>query len=150
MWIVIGLMLVQPSAAKAASVDACALVASADVHRVLGVDVKGRRPIAPGERGILSQCYVDTGSARSVSIAVMEDTDAKEAKDTKEREPDARRIDGIGDEAWWSGTRVAGALYVRRGDRLIRVSVGGIAIEPDRIEKSRQLAAAALRRLTGR
>lgn len=45
------------------------------------------------------------------------------------------------------GTCVAGALYVLRGNTFIRVSVGGITDEKERVEKSRQLAVAALGRL---
>jgi hypothetical protein len=56
-------------------------------------------------------------------------------------------VKGVGDEAFWSGTRVAGALYVLRGNTFIRVSVGGIADERERIDKSRQIAIAALARL---
>jgi hypothetical protein len=67
------------------------------------------------------------------------------------REPDAetaaRPIAGVGDEAFWSGARVAGALYALRGNTFIRVSVGGISDERERIEKSRRLAIAALARL---
>jgi hypothetical protein len=59
----------------------------------------------------------------------------------------ARPINGVGDEAFWSGTRIAGALYVLRGNTFIRVSVGGINDEKERIEKSRLLAVAALARL---
>ena len=145
MLMLMALMLMQPPAAKAGAVNACGLIGNEDVRHVLGVEVKARQPVAQEVRGLLSQCYLETGTPRSISIAVMKDT--KEAKDTKEREPDARPIGGIGDEAYWSGNRVTGALYVRRGDRLIRVSVGGIPTEAERIEKSRQLAEAALRRL---
>jgi hypothetical protein len=71
----------------------------------------------------------------------------QDAPQERETESAARRIRGVGDEAFWSGTRVAGALYVLRGDTFIRVSVGGIKDEKERIEKTRQLAAAALARL---
>ena len=145
------MMLVQAPVARAvARADACALLANEDVHRVLGVDVNRRQPVTQAARGLLSQCYLDTGTPRSVSIAVMMAKARKDVQGGEEPEADARRVPGIGDEAYWSGNRVAGALYVRRGDRLLRVSVGGIAAEPERIEKSRQLAVAALRRLPAR
>src|SRR4051794_3395060 len=57
--------------AVAAKADACALVADADVRRVLGVEVKERQPGTQEARGLLlSQCYLGTGTPRSVSVAV--------------------------------------------------------------------------------
>jgi hypothetical protein len=156
--------------------DACALLSDADVRAVLGVAVKGRQPASHEARGLLlSQCYLGTGTSRSVSIAVAGNTrigsttvtprafwreqfhrvdeherrEMRERDETREpeRESEARPIRGIGDEAYWSGTRLAGALYVLRGNTFIRVSVGGIQSEQERIDKSRQLAASALSRL---
>ena len=170
----------RPPAAK--TPDACALLTDADVRTVLGVTVKERQPGTQQARGLLlSQCYLGTGTPRSVSIAVAgntrsggktvtprafwrdqfhrRDEHAAERKGEKhqaarngekrdqEGETEARPIDGVGDEAFWSGTRVAGALYVLRGNTFIRVSVGGINDEKERIEKSRQLAVTALARL---
>src|SRR5262249_23577202 len=59
----------------------------------------------------------------------------------------ARTINGNGDEAYWVGNPVAGALYVLRGNAFLRVSVGGVREESARIEKSKALAQAALKRL---
>jgi hypothetical protein len=58
-----------------------------------------------------------------------------------------KRIDGIGEEAFWSGNRFGGALYVLKGDVFIRVSVGGPDTEETKIEKSKTLAQKALGRL---
>jgi hypothetical protein len=158
----------QPPPAK--KPDACALLADDDVRTVLGVMVKERQPGTQQARGLLlSQCYLGTGTPRSVSIAVAGNTrsggktltprafwrdqfagrgaERKGENRGQEGETGARPIGGVGDEAFWSGTRVAGALYVLRGKSFIRVSVGGIADENERIEKSRQLAVAALARL---
>ena len=162
-------LLVEPAAAVQAPAadtpDACALLADGDVRAVLGVTVKERRPGAQQAHGVLlSQCYLGTGTARSVSIAVAGNTvsggktvtprafwrDQFHRRDERRErgdETEARRISGVGDEAFWSGTRVAGALYVLRGNTFIRVSVGGISDEQERIEKSRRLAVAALARL---
>jgi hypothetical protein len=153
--------------------DACALLADTDVRAVLGAGVTERRPATQEARGLLlSQCYLGTGTPQSVSIAIAGDTssggkmvtarafwrdqfhgrDEREAarngeSHEREGEAEARPIRGVGDEAFWSGTRVAGALYVLRGPTFIRVSVGGIRAERERIEKSRRLAMAALARL---
>ncbi|HEV3038173.1 MAG TPA: hypothetical protein VHA33_10395 [Candidatus Angelobacter sp.] len=59
----------------------------------------------------------------------------------------ARAITGLGEEAYWVGNPILGALYVLQGDMFLRISVGGIRQEPERIEKSKALAKAALKRL---
>jgi hypothetical protein len=160
------LMLSQP----AAKPDACALVTNEDVRRVLDADVTQRQPASAEARGLLLfQCYVGTGTPRSVSVAVAGPTkgpkgtvtprtfwreqfhadaaEQREEKAKKEEETGARPVSGIGDEAYWSGTRVTGALYVLRGDTFIRISVGGLADEQQRIEKSKALASAVLQHL---
>ncbi|HWK12117.1 MAG TPA: hypothetical protein VNR64_18790 [Vicinamibacterales bacterium] len=156
----------------APTIDACALVSSDDVGRILSAEIKSTRPVTETARGVLLyQCYVSTGTARSISIAVAgpmktasrtvtprqfwreqfhrsgrASTERGRRRDTDD-ERGVRPVRGVGDEAFWSGTRVGGALYVLHGDTFIRVSVGGIQDERERIEKSRQLAAAALDRL---
>lgn len=57
-----------------------------------------------------------------------------------------RRIEGLGEEAYWVGTSFTGALYVLQGDAFVRVSIGGIAEESTRLEKSKGLAVIALAR----
>ena len=174
------LVVIMAAQGPAKKTDACALLANEDVKRVLGAEIKERQPATQDARGLLLfQCYIATGTPRSVSIAMAGETksgtrtisprdfwreqfhksgrrnarkQAREPRATKrgrdeEIETEARPIGGLGDEAFWSGTRVAGALYVLRGPTFLRVSVGGIKDEPERIEKSRQLALAALARI---
>jgi hypothetical protein len=57
------------------------------------------------------------------------------------------KVDGIGDEAFWTGTRVGGALYVLKGNTYIRISVGGAGDQAQKIEKSKALAESVLKRL---
>jgi hypothetical protein len=64
----------------------------------------------------------------------------------KERTP-PKKIDGVGEEAFWTGNRFGGALYVLKGDVFIRISVGGPDNEETKIEKSTTLAQKALSRL---
>ena len=77
--------------------------------------------------------------------------DAKPAKglmvepQNEDRKP--RRIDGVGEEAYWAGNSVTGILYVLQGDVFLRLSVGGIREESARLKKSKALARAAIRRL---
>jgi hypothetical protein len=60
-----------------------------------------------------------------------------------------KKIGGVGDEAFWSGNRVGGALYVlkKEKDVFIRISVGGPDNEAGKIDKSKALAQKALERL---
>ena len=58
-----------------------------------------------------------------------------------------RRIAGLGEEACWVGTSMTGALYVLEGRNFLRISVGGVHEEWARIEKTKVLARAALKRL---
>jgi hypothetical protein len=58
-----------------------------------------------------------------------------------------RKVRGVGDEAVWTGNRIAGALYVLRGRAIVRVSVGGGGTVEEKIAKARKLARAALRRM---
>lgn len=72
----------------------------------------------------------------------------KEPKGEQEKElREARSIAGIGDEAYWVGNPVTGALYVLCGEMFMRLSVGGVRDESVRIQKSRTLAVAVLKRL---
>jgi hypothetical protein len=55
------------------------------------------------------------------------------------------RIAGLGEEAYWVGTSITGALYVLQGRKFLRISVGGVHEESARIEKTRVLARAAMK-----
>ncbi len=57
------------------------------------------------------------------------------------------RVTGIGDEAYWINSRVSGALYVLKGNRFIRVSLGGADDDAARQRKAKTLAQKALARL---
>ena len=59
----------------------------------------------------------------------------------------AKKISGIGEDAYWSGSRVGGALYVLKKNVFIRISVGGPDNEETKINKSKALAEMALSRL---
>ncbi len=78
--------------------------------------------------------------------------EAKKAGDRnrKEEEKEAappQKIEGVGDEAFWTGSRVGGALYVLKSNTFIRVSVGGASDQQTKINKSKALARLALKRL---
>lgn len=70
-------------------------------------------------------------------------------KDEPEHEKELRKprvIDGLGEEAYWVGNPITGVLYVLKGEVFLRISVGGARDDSARIEKSKTLARAALRR----
>lgn len=58
-----------------------------------------------------------------------------------------KKIEGIGEEAFWSGNKFGGALYVLKENAMLRISVGGPFDEKTKIDKSKALAEKALRKL---
>lgn len=70
-----------------------------------------------------------------------------EHKEQEEESTRPRAIRGLGEEAYWVGGPIAGALYVLKGNTFLRISVGGIREESTRIEKSTALARVALKRM---
>ena len=78
--------------------------------------------------------------------------DSLQEKQREEKEDEVIppiKVEGVGDEAFWSPTRVGGALYVlkRSRDAFIRISVGGPGTDQEKMEKSKRLAIKALKRL---
>lgn len=71
----------------------------------------------------------------------------EEKKEEDEESTRPRSIAGIGEQAYWVGSPMVGALYVLKGNTFFRISVGGVREEPARIEKSVALARLALKRL---
>ncbi|MEP7071653.1 MAG: hypothetical protein ABI839_04650, partial [Verrucomicrobiota bacterium] len=100
---------------------------------------------------LFDQCYFAAAElAKSVTIAVARPVEANGGKSPRdvwmekfgrfaggesekghdpsegeEHESSPRKISGIGDEAFWSGTSVGGAFYVLQGNMFLRISVGG-------------------------
>jgi hypothetical protein len=75
------------------------------------------------------------------------DRNKKRGEDEEEEHTPPQKITGIGDEAYWTGSRVGGALYVLKGNSYIRISIGGPADQATKIKKSKALAAKAIARL---
>jgi len=87
----------------------------------------------------------DGDEDRDRSAAMKAAPPSREAEE--EHESSARKVRGIGDAAVWSGNRVAGALYVLKGETIVRISVGGGGSQEQKIERSKKLAARALGKL---
>jgi len=71
------------------------------------------------------------------------------SREESQQEEGARaiKIGGVGDDAFWTGMQMSGVLYVLRGEKILRVSVGGPGDEHEKLEKSKALASKALSRL---
>lgn len=70
-----------------------------------------------------------------------------ERGEEEEKKNPPKKIDGVGDEACWSGNRFGGALYVLKRNVILRISIGGPDDQETKIEKSKRLAEKALGRL---
>jgi hypothetical protein len=70
-----------------------------------------------------------------------------EGEEEEEEGPPPQKVAGVGEEAFWAGNRIMGALYVLKGNTIIRISVGGVADQGARLEKTKALARLALQRL---
>ena len=157
-----------PSVSAAASgEDACALLTKEEVQAIQGEPFKDTKPSQKSSAGlIVSQCYFELPTpVNSVVITVTRRADGgsdpseswkeifhkekvperKKEEGEEEREP--LKVEGIGDEAFWTGNRVGGALFVLTGNACIRISVGGAGDQAAKMEKSKALAASALKRL---
>ena len=90
---------------------------------------------------------------------VGKDRDGNRDRDRKREKPPVRgeeeeegappeRIKGLGQEAFWSASRVGGALYVKRDDYIFfRISIGGADNASTKLNKSKRLAQLILKKL---
>ncbi|MGH9969821.1 MAG: hypothetical protein ACREBG_18785 [Pyrinomonadaceae bacterium] len=156
--------------------DACALLTSKEIESIQGEPLKETKLSGRSEGGFLvSQCFFTLPTfTNSISLAVTQKAEGSGSRDPKEfwhdtfasasnekereREREKgrgeeeektppKKISGVGDEAFWMGSRVGGALYVLKGNSYVRVSVGGSGDEASKIKKSRALAQKALARI---
>ena len=148
--------------------DPCRLLTDAEVRAVQGQAPTQKIPSEqPAGSFRFTQCFYRTAElSSSVSVALgipltdskrsgprdywqaqfkSKERDEREEPDEKKQEP--RRLGGLGDEAFWVGDPVTGALYVLRGEVFLRVSVGGPLDQSQKIKRARTLAIYALKRL---
>ncbi len=153
----------------------CSLITNEEVGAIQGATITDAKNSAGVSGGMLmSRCYYSSKEPNmSVSLAVIEHNphwaesfrrstgdesdeekpgERKEKRGGAEREENEKRVppkkvDGIGEEAYWSGNRFGGALYVLAKDAIVRISVGGPDNEQIKIDKSKALALKALERL---
>jgi hypothetical protein len=83
--------------------------------------------------------------------AKREEGDEEKKKSLSEQEEEKmvppKKLDGIGDSAYWMANRMGGALYVLKNDVFVRISVGGPDTEEAMINRCKALAEKALSRL---
>ena len=160
--------------AAAEKFDACALLTGREIEAVQGDRLASTKSSQPQRaRFAVAQCFYTMATfSKSISLEVTRHK-AGEAegprvywkqmfarafgkqkereKESGEREERAaappRRIEGVGDEAYWDASAIGGGLYVLSGDAYFRLSVGGPDTEAVKLEKLKKLARQALRRL---
>ena len=152
--------------------DACALLTADEIKTIQGEAATDTKLSGQSSGGFsLSQCFFTLPTfENSISLMVAhrgEGNDAREPKDfwrsnfhdkPRRREPEKKaeeekeesgppeKVSGLGDEAFWLGNRVTGALYVLKGNSYMRISIGGPADKAGR-KRSRMLAEKAVARL---
>lgn len=146
---------------------ACTLLTKEETEAVQGEPFKSTKASQKSGSGLsVSQCYFELPTTvNSIVVTVTQKAEGGGARDPKqswqeifhrektsekkgeEEEKEPEKIEGIGDEAFWTGTRVGGALYVLKGNSYIRISVGGSGDQAQKTEKSKALAESVLKRL---
>lgn len=145
--------------------DACSLLSADVIQKATGEQVSHTKATSQTAGKVrLSQCFYTLPTfTNSISVTLTEpgkdmwnrwfhrdeDADKARAKPESEEEEAAAKaapVNGVGDEAYWVHSFV-GNLYVRKGNRFLRISLGGKMTDEERQARAKVLAAAALRRL---
>jgi hypothetical protein len=154
---------------KGAQTDACALLSRAAIRQATGEQVASTKATSQVTSKVRqSQCFYALPTfTNSVSVTLTSPVGLKrdgardmwerwfhrgeDDKDHDKAEPEeegakAAPVAGMGDEAFWVHSFV-GNLYVRKGNRILRISLGGKMNDEERQARAKALAADALRRL---
>jgi hypothetical protein len=147
--------------------DPCRLLSDAEIRAVQGHAPAQKIPSEqPAASFRFTQCFYRTpeyASSVSVAVSIPLATDGKRSgprdywqqqfhppvravAGRKKKEP-PKPVAGLGDEAFWVGDPMTGALYVLKGEVFLRVSVGGPPDQALKIKRARALASNALKRL---
>ncbi len=159
------LLFAAATAAAKTPPTACELLKAGDVKTIQGQTFEDTKLTTARVDGMItSQCFYRLPSfTDSISVTVIRaaspsvsaeelweklaEAEGEEAEEEGEESKPAREIHGLGEEAFWAGNKFAGAMYVLDGHAILRVSVGGGETMEKKIEKTKQLAALALRAL---
>jgi hypothetical protein len=136
-----------------ATFDACTLLTAADIS-----SVQGEEPVehTSTQQNDMHQCFFRLAEfSKSISIsagtvgraqwnrmfAERAGSEEEEEREREGRSKDVRRkVRGLGDEAYWLPTPVGGTLYVRQGENLLRIALGGSGSDADRLARAVALA----------
>ena len=144
--------------------DVCSLIPKEEIERTQETridDVRGMGR-ADGD-SLVSQCiYTAETASQSAVVAVTQNAPqapgkrtprdrwdeavsraAKRRGEGKEKFIPPKKIEGLGDDAYWMG----GAVYVLTGETMLRLSVGGPDPEETKMQKSKALAQQVLSQL---
>jgi hypothetical protein len=147
--------------------DACTLLTSDEIRAVLGEAVQQTKPTSNADGVVAtSQCYFALPTAANSAVLTVirrgagnatrewweetfhrEHDGEKREREEGEKKAKPEKVDGLGDEAFWTPSKIGGALYVLKGDTSIRISVGGKDDLATKLKKSRALAELVLKRL---
>ena len=108
--------------------------AGAAIRKSFGKRLSTRRRKAK-ERGNATRSQRKSARKKRRAIKTREEEEEEAAHH--------KRFAGVGDEAFWTGSRVGGALYVLKGSTYLRVSVGGAGGQQSKINKSKRRPAGA-------
>ena len=153
--------------------DACSLVSKEEVESVQAAPVNETKSSEHSDGVFLvSQCFYTAAEfSKSVTLALVQSDQKQGSKrnpkdfwkekfdpyeneepkaksgDEKEQGSAPKKIEGLGDDAFWVPNRFGGVLYVLRGDAFISIGLGGTDDENTKLKKSKVLAEKALARL---
>lgn len=118
---------------------------------------KGDAPGARNPKEFWEEMFRNSGeeeeSEARERAEAKERASAKEGEKTRERAEEeeesakALKISRVGDEAFWTGTAVGGALYVLKGNAFLRISIGGVGNQRAQIKRTQALARLILKHL---
>jgi hypothetical protein len=123
---------------------------AAEFSRSVTLVVFQKNPTGPSNRDPLEFWHRTFGRYEKEK----KEPDKKEAETKERRKQEGeeqgvppRKIDKLGDEAFWVPNRFGGTLYALKGEVFISISIGGSDKEEVKLDKSKKLAAKALRGL---
>src|SRR5262249_22865560 len=153
--------------------DACSLISNQEIESVQNSPVKDAKSTEhlDGTFRVLQCLYTAAEFSKSVTLALVRSDPRQNSKrspkdfwkekfdpyqdeepktksgDEKERGSAPKKIESLGDDAYWVGNRFGGILYVLKGDAFISIGVGGTDDQDTKLKKSKALAEKALQRL---
>lgn len=159
-----------PKEEKEVPRDACSLLNGEDLKQLLGeIPAKIDRSETTGSGFLISQCFFNLPTfSNSIAVSITRrapgpngrdpkqywedkiekhEGDKGEPEDEEEHKRPPDPIAGLGDGAMWAGTSVGGALYVLKGNSMVRVSMGTTSEPAKRREKAIALVRLLLQRL---